>query len=185
MKGIRISSRYAKSLMNLCIERGILDSVFKDMESIRASINGSRELQVILNSPVVKPDKKASILKAIFSGTVSEPSMAFMVLLAHKGREGLLEEIAESFLDQVRRHQNITPARLVSATALDGSVRAKIEKLAEKLANGKVYIEESLNSELIGGFIIQVGDQRIDTSIQAEIRELKRAFDKNPYIAEL
>jgi F-type H+-transporting ATPase subunit delta len=41
-----------------------------------------------------------------------------------------------------------------------------------------------VNPEIIGGFILRIGDQQIDTSINKEIRELKKVFSENPYIAE-
>lgn len=185
MSGIRIASRYAKSLLDLCIERGQVDAVQADMKVLDAAMDGSRDLRVMLTSPVVNSDKKVDILNRLFKGNVSDLTLAFIVLLTNKGREGLLPEIVNSFIDQLRRHQGISKAHVVSAVALDASSRAKVHEAAVKLAGGKVDLEESIDASLIGGFILKVGDKQIDTAISSRIKALKREFEDNPYIPEL
>lgn len=185
MRGIRISSRYAKSLLSLCVEQGKVDAAYSDMMSVASTIKGSRDLGVLLNSPVVKPDKKVRILEAIFGKELSPITMAFITLLTNKGREGLLHEVAESFISQVKLHKNISSVSLISAARLDEATRASILSLAGTLTNGKVELTEKIDTDLIGGFILQAGDQQIDASIATEINQLKREFKKNPYVAEL
>ncbi|MBL0314440.1 MAG: F0F1 ATP synthase subunit delta [Flavobacteriales bacterium] len=68
MSGIRIASRYAKSLLDLCIEREQLDVVKADMEMIDRAMDGNRDLRVMLSSPVINTDAKVDILNRIFKG---------------------------------------------------------------------------------------------------------------------
>lgn len=185
MSGIRIASRYAKSLLDLCIEKGYLDAVQADMKVLDAAIDGNRDLRVMLSSPVVKADKKVDILERIFKSNVSEVTMAFITLLTKKGREGLLSEIVDSFNNQLRAHQGISKASVISAVALDASSKAKVLEAAVKLAGGKVELVESIDASLIGGFVLKVGDKQIDTAISSRIKALKREFEDNPYIPEL
>jgi F-type H+-transporting ATPase subunit delta len=109
----------------------------------------------------------------------------FVTLLANKGREMLLEEVAGSFVDQVKKHKNITTAEVVSAVALDESTRSRVEALAVKMAGGVIDLKEKVDADLIGGFVLRVGDQQVDASVSSEIRDLRRSFEKNPYVAEL
>jgi F-type H+-transporting ATPase subunit delta len=185
MSGIRIASRYAKSLLELCIERGQLDVVHADMKMLDAAMDSSRDLRVMLSSPVINSDKKVDILNRLFKGNVSELTQSFIVLLTNKGREGLLHEVVTSFTNQVRTHQGISKALVISAVALDASSKAKVHEAAVKLAGGKVDLEESVDSSLIGGFVLKVGDKQIDTAISSRIKALKREFEDNPYIPEL
>lgn len=184
MRGIRIASRYAKSLLQLAIEQGQVDAAYNDMKLVQATIASSRELSLLLANPIVKTDVKVKILEKIFSGT-SALVKAFITLLANKGREALLQEVAASFVEQVKRHKNITSVDVISAVALDESSKNKVLALAKKMAGGEVDLQERVDADLIGGFILRVGDQQVDASVSSEIRDLRRSFEKNPYVAQL
>lgn len=186
MKGIRIASRYAKSLLYLSLEKGKLDEVYADMQLVGATIDQSRDLELLLLSPVIKTDTKVKVLTLVFGSKIGEISNAFMTLLTNKGREGMLGEIAQSFVDQVKAHKQIVSAKLVTAAPIDADTRSKINALATKLAAGKsVELVEKVDDALIGGFILNVGDQQVDASISGEIKSLKREFEKNPYVPEI
>lgn len=185
MSGIRIASRYAKSLLDLSIERGQLDVVKTDMEIVDHAIENSRDLRVMLASPVVNTDAKVDILNRIFKGNIGEMTMAFIVLLTNKGREKLLPEVVNSFILQVQNYRGITSAEVISAAALDANSRQKVLDAAIKLAGGKVELKEKVDASLIGGFILKVGDKQLDSAISSRIKALKREFSENPYIPEL
>jgi F-type H+-transporting ATPase subunit delta len=185
MSGIRIASRYAKSLLDLCIEKGQLDAAQADMVMLKGIMDESRDLRLMLSSPVVKADKKVEILQKLFDGKLNAITMAFITLLTRKGREGYLPEIVTSFLNQLRMHQGITVAEVTSAVALDAGSRAKMMESATKMAGGQVELVEKVDATLIGGFILKVGDKQIDSAIANRIKALKREFAENPYIAEI
>ncbi|MBL7941902.1 MAG: ATP synthase F1 subunit delta [Flavobacteriales bacterium] len=185
MRGIKIASRYAKSLLDLCVERGQTDAVFADMLYIRKLTGESKDLALLLQSPVVKADIKEKILSRILSGNVSELTMKFVNLLTQKGREGYLQEVAASFVAQMQRHRNITPATLVTAVALDAETRTRIIAEAKKLAGGEVEVIEKIDSNVIGGFVLTVGDRMVDTSVAGKLKKLRREFEENPYIPEI
>jgi len=185
MSGIRIASRYAKSLLDLCIEQGQLDAAKTDMVMLKGIMDESRDLRMMLSSPVVKADKKVDILHKLFDGKLSAITMGFITLLTRKGREGYLPEIVTSFLNQLRKHQGITVAEVTSAVALDAGTRTKMLEAATKLAGGQVELVEKVDASLIGGFVLKVGDKQIDSAIANRIKALKREFAENPYIAEM
>lgn len=183
MKGIRIATRYAKSLLILSLEKQQLDAVFADMQLVSQTIKGSRDLELLLLSPVIKPDTKNNVLNKLFGSQVNEVTSAFIRLLTNKGREGMLVEIASSFVDQVKEHKKMITAHVVSAASLDNDSRAQITALATKLAGGrKVELDENIDEELIGGFVLKVGDNRVDASVSGEIKSLRREFEKNLFL---
>lgn len=185
MRGVRIASRYAKSLLLLALEKNELDSAFQDMKAVHSAISSSRDLRLLLSNPVVKTDTKVKILDKIFGASTSALVKGFMTLLVNKGREALLAEVAESFVEQVKRYKKITSVELISATALSADTRAKVLDLAKNMAKGEVDLKERVDADLIGGFILRVGDQQVDASVSSEIRDLRRTFEKNPYVSEL
>jgi F-type H+-transporting ATPase subunit delta len=68
---------------------------------------------------------------------------------------------------------------------LDGATRDKIIAQAKSLAGGSIEIDEVVEPELIGGFVLRVGDQLIDHSVSGKLKSLKREFSENLYVAEI
>ena len=184
MAGEIAANRYAKSLIALAKEQNNLDAVYSDMQQLASTIEESKELSLLLKSPIVKPSKKQEILRAIFSSKVSELTIKFLELISSRKREGIVEGIAKSFVSQYKELNNITVAQVTSAVKLDSEQRDKILQLINKDHKGQVEIEESINPDLIGGFVVRVGDKQVDASIRRELEDLKQEFTKNPYIAE-
>jgi F-type H+-transporting ATPase subunit delta len=106
-------------------------------------------------------------------------------LLTKKGRESYLPEIADSFLLQLQTQRGISSAEVTSAVKLDQATREKVLAAAKKLAGGEIHLVEKVNSELIGGFILKVGDTQLDSSVSNKIKTLRREFSENPYIPEI
>ncbi len=185
MKGIKISSRYAKSLLILAVEKQQLDAVYADMKLIHSTIESSRDLRIMLNSPVIKPDTKVAVLSKIFVGEIGEVTYGFIKLLTEKTREGYLGEVAESFLEQVKVYKNVVTAEIISASAMDENTRKEVMAIVARLKKGDIELAEKVDPSLIGGFVLRVGDNMIDTSLSTSIRNLRREFDDNPYIPEL
>lgn len=185
MVGNRIASRYAKSLLDLSIERGSLDAVLADMHVLNATVDSSRELQLLLLSPIIKADKKNSILASLFKDKVGELTMSFMTLLTKKGREGVLSSVIKSFISQVQAYKGIVPAEVISAAPLDSVLLEKVTTLAKELAGKQIELHQEVNPELIGGFILTVGDKQVDQSVAGKIQSLKREFSQNPYVPGL
>ena len=115
MKGTRASVRFAKALIDLATEQNSMDKVYADMHLINKACKANHELVVLLESPIVRTDKKQSILKAVFSGKVSKATEFFMLLLTTKRREALLESIAESFVEQYKVKKKILTAVITTA----------------------------------------------------------------------
>ena len=107
MKSTRLTSRYAKSLLNLSIKQNCLEKTLADMNHINSLCDKNKDLILLLKSPVVKTDKKRLILSNIFSKSVSEITMSFIVIITNKKREMYLQGIAESFISLYKKYSNI------------------------------------------------------------------------------
>jgi F-type H+-transporting ATPase subunit delta len=172
-----VASRYAKSLLDLAIEKKQLDVVYKDMILIKNTCDSSHELQVFLKSPVVKIDKKIEVFKALFESSVSELTGAYLNLIANKKRATVLAEIIDSFIAQYKTYNKITIATITSAVKLDDSTRKKALSIVKAKSDGEVELVEKVNPELIGGFILRIGDDQIDNSVSRQLANLKKNFN--------
>lgn len=183
MKGTRAASRYAKSLLDLSTENNKVEDVYKDMEMIASTVSENRELAVVLQSPIIKSDKKQSILDSVFP-KASDITKNFVKIIVAKGRENILGQIAEAFVKQYKTQKGIIVAELKSAIQLDETLKAKVLDLVNP-SKKEIEVVETIDESVIGGFIVRVDDKQIDASIATRIAELKLEFSKNAYISEL
>ncbi len=180
MRETKVAVRYAKSLITLAVEKGLLAEANTDMALLDKTCDENPELMVMLNSPVINTDKKVSVLKAIFANSIGELAMSFVVLMTNKKREYLLPEIAEQFNNLYREMQGIIKAVVTSAVPLDDNIRSQIR--ARIGVDKQIEFVEKIDPSLIGGFIVRVGDKQFDGSIARSISDLKKTFSKNDYI---
>ncbi len=178
----RVSYRYAKSLLGLAIEQNLLEPLKADMELLANSIGESKELATVLKSPVIKADKKENIIKALFP-SLNKATLLFIEILMRRKREGILGQVAFSFIEQYKVHKNITTVMITSAVPLGADLKARVIALVNP-ARTEVALVEKIDPALIGGLVVRVGDRQIDASVARKISELKQEFSKNLYIPE-
>lgn len=168
------ASRYAKSLMDLAVETNQLDALRKDMKVISAAIKSSKDLERLLESPIVKNDKKVHVLSGIFEKNIGKTSMAFLKLITEKNREGQLKNILEAFETQYKEIKNIHTAVVISANGLDQKTRDKVLDLIKNQLKGEVELVEKIDKNTIGGFVLRIGDTQVDRSVASELSNLRK-----------
>ena len=182
----RVAARYAKSLLDLGKEMGTLSAVKADMDLLSKTMAESRELRLLLRNPIVKHDKKLAILKAIFEGKVSDMTLRFFTILTEKNRESAIEGIGPEFLAQYNALQGIQSAQVTSATPLTAAARAEIRKLVtQQTGLTDVQLTEKVDPELIGGFVLRVGDNQIDDSVRTSLRRMRTSLQENSYQSKM
>src|SRR6476660_5541583 len=107
MPNPRLAYRYAKSILDLAIEKGQLENVYNDMLYLQQVVKASRDFLNLLKSPVVSADKKQAAIKAVVGNNIGELTAAFTKLLVAKGREAALSEIIISFIQQYKAKKGI------------------------------------------------------------------------------
>ena len=180
----KVSNRYAKALLNLAIEQKSLDACYNDMVLLNSSCVENKDLALMLKSPIVNTDKKNEILNQIFKAKFSKISMAFIAIITNKKREGLLADIASSFISLYKSFNNITTASVVTAQPIDADLKKEFINFIKSGENKEVELNEIVDETIIGGAIIRMGDKQIDTSVIRTIKELKKTYNKNLYIKD-
>jgi F-type H+-transporting ATPase subunit delta len=185
MADSRAVSRYVKSLLDLALEQKVLENVHLDMVFFSKVYDENKAFALMLKSPVIPHDKKREILAKIFNGKVNNLTMSFFDIITRKNREPLLGAIAKEFHNAYNEHKGIRKATVTSAVPLDAKLRSEFETLVRKYSEKKeVELIERVDPEMIGGFVLKIGDRQIDASIRNKIKTLKVKFSQNPYIKE-
>lgn len=180
---LKVARRYAKSLLDFAVEQGALEEVRNDMLLISDTCKKNKLLVNMLKSPIIKTDLKGSVFRAIFSGKIQKLTGEFLTLVGRRKRESIAPDIAHCFEDLYREYKGIQLAVVTTAVPLSDTERKKILGLASKVHH-KVELKEQINTEIIGGFVLRVGDKEFDESVSMRLERLKTEFSKNPFIAK-
>lgn len=181
-----VAYRYARSLMSLAQDKGQLELVHEDMLLVANTCRDNRELVLLMRSPVVKSDKKEKVLDRVFAGKIGQITSAFMGILARKGREALLPDVAAAFENIYKVEKGILTCNVTSATKLNARQREQVIKLANEKHPGKeIELIEQVDPAIIGGVVIRIGDEQYDGSVDRRLHDLRRRFSENPYIPEI
>lgn len=181
----RAASRYVKSLLGLAVEQGALEQVHNDMLLFGRVCEENRSFVLMLKNPVIKHAKKRDILQKLFVGKVHSLTMAIFDIITRKNREALLPAIASEFHQAYNVYKNISKATVTTAIPIDNELRSQFETMVKSISKkDKVELKENVDKEMIGGFILNVGDKQIDASIKNKLKMLKVKLSHNPYIKE-
>ncbi|MGI4870769.1 MAG: ATP synthase F1 subunit delta [Janthinobacterium lividum] len=182
----QVAARYAKSLLDLAQEQGSLATLKQDMDLLANTMAGSRDLRLLLRNPIVKHDKKLSILNAVFKGKVSDMLLRFFQIVTSKNREATLEHIGAEFMRQYNTLIGVQVAEVTSAAALTPAARTEVEKLVKQQTGlTQISLTEKVDAALIGGFVLRIGDQQIDNSVRGGLRRLRTSLTDTTYIPSL
>ncbi len=173
-----ISVRYAKAFFSLAREKNSLPALKDDIELISNIYENSEEFRLLLESPVIKTSRKIQLINSIFSGKVNELTLNFLRLITRNKREAYIPGICRNFISFTRKDQNIKPARLTTASKVDGETFDKIQSVLEKELHAKVELSGNINPEIIGGLILRVGDKQFDASVATQLNKIKQKLLK-------
>jgi len=182
MKGTRAALRYAKAVLNLAKERKLADVVNTDLQLISNTLEASKELQVFLLNPVIKSDVKKSILTKVFDSKINAITQGLLDLLIEKKRLNLILAVAKEYTIIFDFDMDIEVAKVTTAVAITKELENTILEKIKSLTGKSVTIKNAVNPDLIGGFILRIGDKQYDASITGKLNLLKREFEDNHYI---
>ena len=186
MPNPRLASRYAKSLIDLSLEKGQLERIFADMQWLQQVVKSSHEFANFLRSPIIKADKKRKIVDAVINGKVSDITSTFIHLLILKGRENYLPEIVTAFINQYKEHKNIYEVKLTTALPVDENVKnAIIDQIRKTSDMQNIELKTEVNKDLIGGFVLEAGDKFIDASVAYDLKQIARQFENNDFVYKI
>lgn len=176
MADFRILHRYANSLLETAIEKNNLEVVATDIKLIVDALDKNRQLQLMLDSPIVRPETKLSVMKEIFSNKISKDSMSFVEFIISKNRESLLNSICKRFLELQDDHLDIANVFVTTSTEFSNEQKSLLQNRLEKILEKKVHLNFKTDEKLVGGFIAKVDDTLYDASIRHQLELLKKQF---------
>ena len=180
MSELRIASRYAKSLLELAEEKKSLAKVAKDIELFDSICESNRDFVVMLRNPIINHGQKLAILQKLFKGKVNALTLSMFEIVTRKGREQYLPEMAKAFKHQYNVMQGIVEATVTTVAPMTAAIKKELSDVLKKLTkDSKVVLTEVVDPEIIGGFVLKIGDKQIDDSVSSRLRAVKLQFKES------
>lgn len=174
MSNNRAALRYAKAFYSLSQDNKSTDKAYADMQLVASTISESDDLQLVLASTVVKSTEKKQVLSAIFDGKVSEETSKLVDLLITNKRISAYESVANQFIALYDVENGKQTATVTTAVALDDSTKKVVLDKVKELTGKEAILENIIDPEIIGGFILRIGDIQFDSSFKNKLQAIKR-----------
>ena len=174
----KIPVRYARALFQSALEKGIEGEVYNDMLMI-LEVSSLSDFRDIMTNAVVKPGKKVSIVNEVFDGKINPLTLRLLNIVIDNGRGDYINGVARMYIDEIRRQKGITPVHLTTSAPIEEILQEKIGKEVGKVFNTKVEMSGEVKDDLIGGFVLRIGDRYLDLSIKKKLALIKKELISN------
>lgn len=175
MLKMAIATRYATALFDLASENNSLESVERDFPNVASMVEDREELKSFLLHPAISADEKKSVMAALLDGKIDGTLYDLVCMVIDKGREGYISLIHDEYRNLLMKKRGQVMAVVYTPFELSPELRQEIIDRVTAASGKIVLLREVIDTSLIGGVKIQIGDRVLDASIRSmlgQIREL-------------
>jgi len=174
----RIASPYARALFDFSVEKNIMHQITADFQNLEIFLDETSELTDYLNNPIINQDAKREILSKTLESQVNAETFKFLMVLVNRGRINLLEAVISNYLELVYETASIKMIEVSTAFAFTSLQKnTLIQKLKELTNAREIRLIITVDSSLIGGFLIKTESKIIDFSIKSQLQKLAKHLD--------
>jgi F-type H+-transporting ATPase subunit delta len=167
------AKRYAQAVFSLGKEQGTLDKWQGDLALLASMVDDSRIATYLTNPSISAESKIAALESAMQHWNVQPETRNLARMLVERDRVNLVPEIREIFDDQLRAEHGIVVAQVTTAEPLGEDERELVQAKLESMTGKSVQLESRVDTDIIGGIIIRIGDQVIDGSVRNKLEKLR------------
>ncbi len=168
-----IARVYASSLVELAQDKKILPEIEEEVGFLAGLVKSDKDFRNFLVSPGIAKESKKDFIEKIFNGKLSEYIIYFLKVLIDNDRQSCIIEINDAlvaFVDSLNNRKNVT---VITSVELDPSVKNKLATKLKEVMKKEIIMSEKVDSSILGGIIIKVGDTVIDGSLAKDLRNIK------------
>ncbi|NIF04985.1 ATP synthase F1 subunit delta [Chryseobacterium sp. Tr-659] len=175
----KVAKRYAQGLLDFTNESGQTATVFSEMKDVVKVMAESKDLNKFFLTPYIDSKKKIEVANEIFKG-LSVSSQNLIRLVIKHGRESQLKNIAQEFINKVEDLSGVQRVTLTTATPLSKENLDQILRSTNLVnADSNFDLKVNVKPEILGGYVLRVGDQQVDASVKTKLNQVKKDFQLN------
>ena len=172
-----LAGRYASALFELASEAGFVSAVEGDLETLSEALHESPELRALIKNPEVSREALGRVLAGLRTQlALSDLTRNFLGVLAQNRRVGELPKVIRAFQSIAAAQRGEVTAEVASAHPLSGEQLATLEQKLRARQGRTVKLKTRVDPDLLGGLVVTIGSQRIDSSIRSRLNSLAQAM---------
>jgi F-type H+-transporting ATPase subunit delta len=174
MSNSMVAKRYALALFQIAKEQQLLGVVEEELRVVKEVFANNTDLKAVLKSSKLPINKKKEILTAAFT-SVNPYVLNTLMILIDRHREDEIIEVANQFFELANEEKGIADAEVYSTRELSEAEREAISAtFGAKVGKKSLRIENIVDSELLGGVKLRIGNRIYDGSLRGKLDRLER-----------
>lgn len=172
---LAVARVYARAGLEVAEPQGQAEELGEELESLAGLLDASGgDLERFLGSPLVEEGARRKVLERALRGKASDLLVDFLQVVNRKGRLGLLRAVAQAYRAELRELRGIVEARVTTAVPLTPELRRQAAEAVARFTGRRPELTEAIDPALLGGMVVEVAGQKIDTSLATRLRELSK-----------
>lgn len=172
-----LGGRYALALFELARDGKSIDRVEQSLSAVRDMLTRSDDLRALTSSPLIaRGAATRAVLAAADEIGVDPTTRSFLGVLAENRRLGQLPAIIRAYRLLASRYRGEISAEVTSAHPLDADQVAELKQQLRQRVGREVNLDLAVDPQLLGGLVVRIGSQMIDSSIRTRLNTLAHAM---------
>ncbi len=163
---------YATAMLDLAQSRDQVDLLLSELLDFAAWVEKEADFETFLSTPMVDVETRRKTLEKLFRGKYSDLFVDSLQVLNRKDRLGLVRTVAEAYRLAHEALHGRVEVHVTTAAPLTDELRAKLKDVVDEHTGKEAVLVEAVDESLIGGLVVQIGDQKFDASVATKLTAL-------------
>jgi len=168
-----IARTYGGALFQIAREEEALDRTREEVDLLLEVMEKTPAFRAVLESPRIPQEEKKSLVRSVLADPFSRSLRSLVLLLIEKNRQMLLPAVLRAFGDLHDEERGRYRGGVRSAVPLTEEEAEGLAAALSKMVGGEVFLERTLEPELIGGAVVRLGDVIVDGSVRRRFERLR------------
>lgn len=174
----KIAAPYARALYDFSVDKNLMHQITADFQNLEVFLAQTNDLKEYLNNPLISLERKKELLTNTLKSQLNKETFKFLIVLINRDRINLLQEIITSYLNLVYNLASIKMIEVSTAFAFTNLQKNTLIKKLKKLTNAReIRLVITVDSSLIGGFLIKTNSKVIDFTVKNQLQKLAKHLD--------
>ncbi len=170
-----VSKTYGDALFAVALEEDRMDEFFEASKAVSEILRTNEDFSKLMNHPKIIKEDKVKIVEETFATRIPKEMVGLMTLMVEKGRANEMITVFDYFVSLVKEEKKIGNADVTTAVALSDAQKEKVEQRLLETTDYRTFeMCYHVDSSLIGGMVIRIGDRIVDSSIKTKLYDLSK-----------
>ena len=169
-----VQQRYAGAFYEVAKELQKEDAFLEELKFIDKVLTDNSDYMKVLKAPMISKEEKKSLIEKVFANQLSTSTFNFLKILVDKSRVAAFPQIADEFKNLLNAARNIKEVTAITASPLSEDLKAALIEKLQAITGSEIVLNHLVDSSLIGGILIKIGNEQIDGSVKSRLEGLKQ-----------